>query len=427
MSARLKRMVADTRPLATPAYRRLFYANIVTVIGAQLTVVAVPAQIFAITESSSYVGLTGLFGLVPLMVFGLYGGALADHLNRRTLLIVSTLGIIVTSLAFFAQAALQLNNVWLLLGIFAVQQAFFAVNQPVRSAILPKLLPLDQLAPAQALNMTVFSFGAIAGPLIGGALIPVLGFPALYLIDSLCLVATIYAAVRLPSLPVEGRQGSPGLRSVLEGIGYLRGRTVLLMSFVVDLIAMIFGMARAVFPQIAHQTFGGPPEGGTVFALLYAAMPVGVLLGGVFSGWVSRVRRTGRAVTLSIAVWGAAMALFGAAVGLAPWALWPMLAVALFAQTVGGAADMASSAFRTSILLGDAEDSVRGRLQGIFIVVVAGGPRIADVLHGFAADAVGPAWAAGGGGLLVLLFLTLSVLAAPVFWHYRMPLVVSGD
>ena len=421
LGTRLRGLVADTRPLQTPAFSRIFYANIVTVIGAQLTVVAVPAQIFAITQSSAYVGLTGLFGLVPLVVFGLYGGALADHMNRRTLLILTTVGIIATSAAFFVQAALALNNVWVLLTIFALQQTFFAINQPARSSILPKLLPLDQLPAAQALSMTVMSFGAIAGPLVGGALIPVLGFSVLYLIDALCLFATLYAVVKLPSLPVDNPVGSPGLRSVLDGFAYLRGRTVLLMSFVVDLIAMIFGMARALFPQIAHETFGGPPDGGTAFALLYAAMPAGVLLGGVFSGWVARVRRTGRAVIWAILVWGAAMAVFGLAVGLAaPGFLVPMLLLALVAQVVGGAADMASSAFRNAILLGAAEDSVRGRLQGIFIVVVAGGPRIADVLHGFAADAVGPAWAAGGGGVLVILLLLIVTAAAPAFGRFRL-------
>lgn len=417
---RLRRHVADTRPLRTAAFRRLWTANLVTVIGAQLTVVAVPAQIYALTGSSAFVGLTGLFGLVPLIIFGLYGGALADHMNRRTLLVVTTSGLILSSALLAGQAVVGVQNVWVLLGIFAVQQACFAVNQPARTSILPKLLPLEQLPAAQALNMTLFSFGAIAGPLIGGALIPLLGFAALYLIDTLCLFATLYAVVKLPSLPVENPAGTPGLRAVLDGLGYLRGRSVLLMSFLVDLIAMTFGLARALFPQIAHETFGGPVEGGPVFAWLYAAMPVGVLLGGIFSGWISRVDRQGRAVVGAIAVWGAAMTLFGLAVGLAPAALGPMLVVALIAQVVGGAADMASAAFRNSILLSAADDSVRGRLQGIFIVVVAGGPRVADVLHGAAAEWLGTAWTAGLGGLAVLVLLLAASAAFPSFVRYRL-------
>ena len=412
-------LFADTTPLANPHFRRLWRANIITVIGAQLTVVAVPAQIYAITGDSGYVGLTGLFGLVPLVVFGLWGGALADHFDRRLLLQVTTWGLIATSGLFWAQAALQLNNVWVLLGLFALQQACFGVNQPTRSAVLPRLLPAAQLPAASALNMTVMMAGAIVGPMVGGALIPLLGYSWLYLIDTVTLFATLAAVRLLPPLPVENRVGTPGLRSVLDGLGYLRGHVVLLTSFLVDLVAMIFGMPRALFPEIAHSHFGGPREGGLEFALLFAAMPIGAVLGGVFSGWVSRVSRQGRAVVVSIWVWGAAIAGFGAAVGLA--GSWPlgMLVVAAAMLVVGGAADMASAAFRQAMLLSAADDAVRGRLQGVFIVVVAGGPRIADTLHGYASGLVGAAWASGGGGLLVIVLTALVAVLVPAFWRYR--------
>jgi len=417
----LRGVFADTRPLSTPAFRRLWSANVVTVVGAQLTVVAVPAQIYTITGSSAYVGLTGVFGLVPLVVFGLWGGALADVMDRRTILQVTTVGLILTSAAFWAQAALHADNVWLLLGLFSVQQAFFAINQPTRSAVLPRLLPPEQLPAANSLNMTVVGAGAIAGPLIGGALIPVLGFSVLYLVDTITLFATLWAVIRLPRLRIEGSSGkTPGLAAVLDGFGYLRGHPVLLMSFVVDIIAMVFGMPRALFPQVAHQSFGGPVDGGLAFALLYAGIPVGAVLGGILSGWVSRVRGQGRAVVGAIAVWGLAMTGFGAAVGLAPRAQQAMLVVSVLLLVVGGAADMASAAFRSSMLQNAASDAVRGRLQGVFIVVVAGGPRIADVLHGAAASVVGTAWAAGIGGLLVLVGLAVSTVLAPSFVRYRL-------
>lgn len=277
----LRDLLADTRPLANPHFRRLWTAQIITVIGAQLTVVAVPAQIYAITGSSAYVGLTGVFGLVPLVVFGLYGGALADHFDRRRVLLVTTVGLIVTSARFWVQAAMGLQDVWLLLCLFAVQQAFFAVNSPTRSAILPRLLPAAQLPAANSLSTTVFQAGAIAGPLVGGALIPLLGYSWLYLVDTLTLLITMVAVVRLPPMPVvveaagSAQARAPGLRSVLEGFRYLRGRPVLLMSFVVDIVAMVFGMPRALFPEIAHLDFGGPEEGGLEFALLFAAIPAG--------------------------------------------------------------------------------------------------------------------------------------------------------
>jgi MFS family permease len=412
-------LFADTTPLRNVYFRRLWSANIITVIGAQLTVVAVPAQIYAITGSSAYVGLTGLFGLVPLVVFGLWGGALADVMDRRTILVFTTVGLIATSAGFWVQAALGADDVWLLLGLFAVQQAFFGVNQPTRSAVLPKLLPNEQLPAANSLNMTVMMAGAIAGPLVGGALIPVVGFSWLYLVDTITLFATLSAVVLLPRLPVEGAVGTAGVRAVVDGLRYLRGHRVLLMSFVVDLIAMVFGMPRALFPEAAHVDFGGPAEGGLAFALLFAAIPIGSVIGGVFSGWVSRVDRQGLAVVVAIVVWGAAITGFGVFVGLAGVSTNLMLTLAVVMLIVGGAADMSSAAFRQSMLQGAAADAVRGRLQGVFIVVVAGGPRIADVAHGGVAAVVGTAATAAAGGVLVVVLVLVAATMAPAFVRYR--------
>ena len=419
---RLRGLLADTRPLQVPAYRRLFTAQIITVIGAQLTVVTVPAQIYSMTGSSAYVGLTGIFGLVPLVVFGLYGGSLADHFDRRRILTVTTWGLIITSALFFAQAGLGNTNVWLLLAIFSLQQAFFAVNQPTRSAVLPRIVPAELLPSANTLNMTVFTGGAIAGPLVGGALIPVLGFSWLYLVDTICLFATLWAVISLPPLPVEAVAGStPGLRSVLDGFVYLAGHPVLLMSFVVDLIAMIFGMPRALIPEMAHLDFGGPVDGGLAFAVLFAAMPAGAFLGGVMSGWVSRVERHGLAVIVAILVWGGAITGFGIAVALADGSAGLWLAVAVVFFAAGGAADVASAAFRSTMLQSSATDAMRGRLQGVFIVVVAGGPRVADVLHGLVAGQLGAATTTIIGGVLVIVLTLLASALVPAFARYRVP------
>lgn len=411
--------LADTRPLRTPAFRRLWLANIVTVIGAQLTVVAVPAQIYADTGSSAYVGLTGVFGLVPLVVFGLWGGALADAMDRRRLLMVTTTGLILTSGLFAVQALLGNTNVWLLLGLFAVQQAFFAVYQPTRSAVLPRILPAALLPAANSLNMTVMMAGAIAGPLVGGALIPVLGFAPMYLLDTVLLFATLAAVVGLPALPPEGHTVNPGLGAVVDGFRYLAGHRILLMSFLVDVIAMVFGMPRALFPEMAHENFGGATDGGLAFALLFAAIPAGAVLGGVFSGWVSRVDRHGLAVVVAVVVWGAAMAGFGLAVKAAGGGTGWALAVALLFLMAGGTADIVSAAFRTTMLQSAAADEVRGRLQGVFIVVVAGGPRIADVLHGAAATRIGAAETAAWGGVLVVVGVLVAAALVPSFVRYR--------
>lgn len=414
-----RRQLADTRPLREPHFRRLWIANIVTVIGAQLSIVAVPQQVFEITRSSAYVGLTGVFALVPLIVFGLWGGALADALDRRKLLMLTTTGLIVTAVLFWLQAAAGNQNVWLVMILLAVQQAFFAINQPTRQAILPKLVPSDQLASAAALNMTVMQFGAIVGPVSAGILIPVLGLETLYLLDSIALLATLYAVFRLPPQPVTGTRPSMGLRSVIEGFAYLATRRILLASFLVDIIAMVFGMPRALFPQIATESFGDPISGGTALGMLFAAMSVGAVLGGVFSGWIPRVRRQGLAVLVCVALWGLAMVAFGifvaaASPGGSPVWLW----LALAALAFGGAVDMISAAFRQAILLDSATDEMRGRLQGVFIVVVAGGPRIGDVAHGVAAASVGTAVAASGGGVLVVIGVVICAVAFPAFLRY---------
>ncbi|MFC8178504.1 MFS transporter [Rhodococcus sp. 14-2470-1b] len=423
----LRGVLADTTPLKTPAYRRLWLANIITVIGAQLSIVAVPQQVFQITLSSAYVGLTGVFALVPLIVFGLWGGALADVMDRRTLLMCTTFGLIGTSALFWLQAFLNLNNVWVVLVLLAVQQAFFAVNQPTRSALLPRILPPGQLPAANSLNMTVMNFGAIAGPLSAGILIYYIGLETLYLIDTVFLFATLWAVIKLPAIPPSTAGQRAGLRSVFDGFAYLATQKVLLASFVVDIIAMVFGMPRALFPQIAHESFGDPASGGPVLGMLFAAMSAGAVVGGVFSGWLPRVKRQGMAVIVAITVWGAAMIGFGVAVGLASdgattVALWFALAF----LALGGGADMISAAFRSTMLQTVATDEMRGRLQGVFIVVVAGGPRIGDVLHGAAAASVGTAAAAAGGGVLVVIGVSLAALALPAFIRYRVGSVARG-
>jgi len=176
-------LLADVEPLRTPDFRRLWLSGIVTVVGANLTIFAVPVQIYALTQNSAYVGLAGLFAVVPLIVFGLWGGAWADAMDRRVLLIIASCGLALASVLLWAQAALALNDVWVVLGLLSVQQAFYAVNQPTRSAAIPRMLPGDQLPAANSLNMTVFQFGAIVGLLLAGVLLRWVDLSTLYLID----------------------------------------------------------------------------------------------------------------------------------------------------------------------------------------------------------------------------------------------------
>jgi MFS family permease len=415
-------LFADTTPLRTPDFRRLWLSGVVTVIGANLTIFAVPVQLYALTQSSVYVGLAGLFALVPLVIFGLWGGAWADAMDRRLLLVIASIGLALASVLLWAQAALGVNNVWVVLCLLSVQQAFFAVNSPTRSAAIPRMLPAEQLPAANSLNVTVMQFGAIVGPLLAGVLLHFVALSTLYAIDAVTCVAPIWVTLGLARMPPTGSATGAskwGLTAVLDGFRYLSGNRVVLMSFVVDLIAMILGMPRALFPEMAHASFGGPVEGGTTIAYLAAAMSVGAVAGGVFSGWLPRIRRQGFAVIVAIVVWGLAMVGFGSAAGLAGGHPGMFLWIALAFLAVGGAADMVSSAFRNTILQQAASDDLRGRLQGVFTVVVAGGPRLADAVHGAAAAAVGTTVAAAGGGGLVVVGVAVAALLVPAFIRYR--------
>jgi MFS family permease len=421
------RLFADTTPLQTPDFRRLWVAGIVTVIGANLTIFAVPVQLYALTQNSAYVGLSGVFALIPLIVFGLLGGAWADAMDRRLLLVTTACGLGLSSVLLWLQAALAMNNVWVVLLLLGVQQAFFAINSPTLSAAIPRMLPIEQLPAANSLNMTVQQFGAIVGPLLAGLMLHWIDLSTLYLIDAVTCVVPIWATLRIASMPAAGAASADGVSrwgvgAVLEGFRYLAGNKVVLMSFVVDLIAMICGMPRALFPQMAHESFGGPVTGGTTMALLAAAMSVGAVAGGVSSGWFPRIRRQGLAVVAAIVVWGAAMIGFGVAGGLADGRTGAVLWIALAFLAVGGAADMVSAAFRSTILQEAASDELRGRMQGVFVVVVAGGPRLGDAVHGAAAAVVGTTIAAAGGGLLVVIGVLIAAAAVPVFLRYRVQL-----
>jgi MFS family permease len=406
-------LVVDTRPLRVASFRRLWLSTAITAIGSQLTAVAVPKQIFDLTGSSGYVGLTGAVAFVPLVVFGLWGGAIADAMDRRKLMLITNLGIALTSALLWLQAFAGLGSVWMVLALLGLQQAFFAVNMPTRNAAIARLLPAELLPPAFALNSTMFHFGAVLGPLLAGVLLPVLGLSTLYLIDTVALAAAVIAAWRLPPIPpLSGLTGRAGLRDIVAGFRYVGVRGVLLASFLVDIIAMVAGMPRALFPEMAERTFHDPPGGGAALGWLFAAIPLGSMLCGLFSGRLTRVRRHGAGTVIAVCVWGLAVVGFG----LSPW-LW----LAVFFLALGGAADLVSAVYRSAILQEAATDEMRGRMQGVFTVVVAGGPRIADMVHGFAAAGVGTATASAGGGVLVVLLTVAAALALPAFWRYRTP------
>jgi MFS family permease len=413
------RLAIDTRPLRHPAYRRLWSAELVTAVGSQLTAVAVPKQIYDVTGSSTWIGIASFAALAPLVVFGLWGGAIADAVDRRRLLLVTNLGIAATSILFWAQAAAGSHSVWPLVLLLAVQQGLFGVNSAAQGAAIPRLVPEAELAAANSLGATAMLTGALFGPMVAGALIPVIGLPTLYLLDAVGLTATVWAVHRLPALPPladPGTAGTPadgggaratGWRQVSDGFRFVAANQLLLISFAVDLIAMVFGMPRALFPQMAATTFGGSH---LALGLLFASMPAGALAGGLLSGTFTRVRRHGAMTIAAVFAWGLAMVGFGLA--------GPLWLACLF-MALGGVADFISMIFRGVILQSVAPDDMRGRMQGVFTVVVAGGPRLADLVHGIAGAALGTRTAVAGGGLLVILSVVALAVLAPAYWRYR--------
>ncbi|PWR10455.1 MFS transporter [Micromonospora acroterricola] len=418
-----RRWAIDVRPLRVPAYRRLWLGNTVAMFGFQFTAVAVPVEMYALTRDSFWVGLLGVAAFVPLLVFGLWGGAVADARDRRVVLLGGSLLLWASTLGLLVQALLDVGSPVLLLALMAVQSVAFAISSPARSAMLPRLVPDDLVPAASTLNYTTFTAASVAGPLAAGLILAsspnvAVVLPIAYGLDAVLFTAMLWAALRLPALPPEptadGEPRRAGLASVIDGFRYLATTPVLLLSFGVDLIAMILAMPRALFPEIAHERFGG---GGAV-GLLYAAIAIGSMIGGLTSGWIGRLRRQGLGLVVAVVAWGIAIAAAGLAHQL--WLMVLLLAVA-------GAADLVSAVLRQSMLLVYAPDRMRGRLQGVNTVVVAGGPRLGDLRAGTMAAGFGGGVAWVAGGLASAVLVVVLAAAFPALLRYRAAAASSGD
>jgi MFS family permease len=294
----------------------------------------------------------------------------------------------------------------LLYAVVAVQSAFFAVNNPARSAIVPRLIEPPLLPAANALNTLTFSAGFTIGPLLGGLLIDASGLTAAYLVDALLFTAALYGLARLPSIAPEAEPHKTGWAAVLDGLRFLASKQNLLMTFIVDLCAMVLAQPRALFPALAATTFGG---GARTVGFLAAAPAAGSLVAGLFSGWLGRIRRQGFVVVLMVCGYGASVAMFGVS---------SVLSIALLFLALTGAFDMVSAVFRSTILQVATPDELRGRLQGVFIVVVAGGPRLGDAVMGTTASLVGEQVAIIAGGLACISATIAFAVRFRGFVHY---------
>jgi Transmembrane secretion effector len=397
-----RRLLSDVTPLReSPQYRLLYAGELLAFLGSQLTVVAVPLQVYLQTRSSLAVGLVGLAQLGPLLACSLVGGAVVDAVDRRLLLVWVQLARGALSLGLVLNALRPEPLLWPLYVLTAVGAGLQAVDAPARTAAIPALVRRELLPAAAALHQVLMQVGVVAGPAVAGLVVGQAGLAAAYAIDVATFLLASMLALALRPLPPGAGAARAGVASVREGFRFLRGRRALQGTFLIDLNAMVFGMPRALFPALGTGLFGGGP--GTV-GLLYAAPGAGALLGALTAGWVGGVRRQGRAVLVAVAVWGAAITVFG----LVSW-----LPLALLLLAVAGAADVVSAVFRNAILQLTVPDGLRGRLAAIHIAVVTGGPRLGDAEAGAVAALAGPQVSVVSGGLACLAGVALLAWRLP--------------
>jgi len=405
----LRRFLIDIRPLrASGDFRRLFFAQTVSMVGSQLAVVAVAFQVYSLTGSSLQVGAVSLAQLGPYVIGTLAGGALADSIDRRRVLVVVSLLLAVCSagLAFNAAAGGGASVVAIYL-VTALAAGLAGVVSTATTAAVPSLVAKEDFTASFATMQVIDQVGMVAGPATGGVLIAALGLPWLYGIDSLTF---LWAAGFLWSMTASASPSGSGdgrVRSVLDGLRYLRGRHVLQGAYLVDLCATVFGMPRAVFPALAHTVFHGGP---VTLGVLYATPAAGAVVGTLTSGWLAGIRRQGRAVLLAVTAWGAAITALGFA-----RALW----IALALLVVAGWADVISAVLRSTIVQTVVHDEYRSRVSGLQMAVVEGGPRLGDLESGALASAVSPQFSIVSGGLLCIVGTVVLARLLPGFRTYR--------
>jgi MFS family permease len=403
-------LLVDLTPLrASPTYRHLWIGGALSGMGSQLTAVAVGLQVYELSGSTLAVGFVGLAALVPLVVLGLYGGSIVDAYDRRRVLIFTLTGLTAVGVALAVLAWTGTARVGLLYALVAVQSGFFAVHSPARTAVIPRLLPLEMLPAANALASLAMGISFAAGPLLGGVLVDVAGYGWAYTAEVALLVGALSMIFTLPSLVPEGEVRRAGLRSVFEGLKFLKTKPTVGMTFFVDLCAMVLALPRVLFPAIGAVLIGG---GATTVGILVSGIAIGTLLGGIFSGRLGRINRQGLAIVVAVVMWGLFVAAFGVVIALSPGPapgggangfLWP----ATLFMVLAGASDTVSAVFRTTILQVSTPDALRGRLQGVFTVVVAGGPHLGALLLGVLASATGEATAAVIGGIVCAVVVAL--------------------
>ena len=396
----------DITPLRTSRdFRILFVAGTVFYLGSMVSYVALPYQVYKLTGSNFAVGAVALVELVPLVVFGLYGGALADHVDRRKMLVSCGVAQVVITTGLLVNALRDQPSV---AAIYVL--AFFLIiasslQRPSRDALLPRVVPHDQLPAAIAVQSLGMQVGTLLGPTIGGIVVATVGVPWAFGIDvvGLALATLMFAALR--PYPPTGTSTPPSVGAIVSGIRYAVGRRDLLGTYVIDMTAMFMAMPIVVFPAFAEEVFERPE----LLGVLYTAESVGTMVATLTSGWTARFHHHGRAVVVASMCWGGSIALAG---------LSPSIYLAIVFLALAGAADMISGIFRSTIWNQTIPDEYRGRLAGIEMLSYSLGPLGGSARAGLVADLTSVRTSIVSGGVLCVAGVAATAGWLRGFWAY---------
>jgi MFS family permease len=385
-------------------YRFLYAGQLISAFGSMITYVAVPYQIYGITHSSFMVGMLGAAQLIPLLLFALWGGAYADAMDRRKLLIISELLLTAGSASLAINGLLAHPHVSLIFIVSAAMSACNGFHRPALDALTPRLVDREDLTAVSALLSLRLSLSAIVGPALGGICIGVLGFPATYMMDVFSFLVSLISLAMIRSMPAD-KVSRPGIHSIMEGLRYAKSRPELIGTYAVDVVAMTFAMPIALFPAMA-ESWGGASAAG----YLYSAMSFGSLSTAIFSGWTSRVSRHGAAVIIAAGAWALAVVALGFS---------PNLAGALACLALAGAADSVSTVFRSTIWNETIPSELRGRLSGVEMISYLSGPLLGNARAGWVATISTNKISIISGGLICFVGVLACVRLLPAFWNYR--------
>jgi MFS family permease len=402
---RLRAMRMDTTPLQSRDFRLLFFAGTVFYFGAMVTYVAIPYQIYTLTGSNFAVGAIGLVELVPLIIFGLYGGALADHVDRRKLLILTGIAQALFTVVLCVNAFLDDPNVPLIFVVSGFLAASSSMQRPSREALMPRTVKHDQIVAANSLTSLGMQIGVLVGPAVGGLMIAFIGIGWCFVVDICGLAVATLLFVAMRPYPHRTETTPPSLAGIGEGMKYALKRRDLLGTYLVDIAAMFLAMPVVLFPALADQVFDQPE----ILGLLYSAETVGALIATALSGWTGRIHHHGRAIVIAAAAYGGFVALAG---------LMPSVWLMLFFFMLSGSADMISGVFRGTVWNQTIPENMRGRLAGIEMLSYSVGPLGGQVRAGITADLWGVRAAIVSGGVACVAGVTVTALALRDFWSY---------